>query len=73
MKCPKCGVPGAYVGLNSVECRNSKCEHFTINEEVVCPCCGIAGHTPKYEMMGADLSDSKDYSAIPPNFPLEGM
>lgn len=47
MKCPKCGVPGAYVGFNSVECRNSKCEHFVIDEEVVCPCCGIAGHVPE--------------------------
>ena len=43
--CPKCGVSGAYLGFNSIECKNSKCEHFKLTEEVICPCCGIAGHT----------------------------
>lgn len=43
-KCPTCGTPGAYVGFSSIECRNSKCIHFVQNEELICPCCGIAGH-----------------------------
>jgi hypothetical protein len=43
--CPVCSTPGAYIGFNSVECRNPKCEHFSITLEEVCPCCGQAGHT----------------------------
>ncbi|HLX63225.1 MAG TPA: hypothetical protein VKX17_18280 [Planctomycetota bacterium] len=44
--CPVCNTPGAYIGFNSVECRNPRCIHFTIEEEDICPCCGKKGHTP---------------------------
>jgi len=49
--CPVCNTPGAYIGFSSVECRNPDCEHFTIEEDKICPCCGKVGHIP---------SDSKD-------------
>ena len=42
--CPLCKTPGAYIGFNSVECRNPDCEHFVLFEEEVCPCCGQIGH-----------------------------
>lgn len=48
-KCPSCGTPGAYIGFSSIECRNSKCEHFVQGMEHICPCCGIAGHVPGQE------------------------
>ena len=44
--CPVCNTPGAYIGFNSVECRNPRCVHFAIEEEDICPCCGKKGHTP---------------------------
>ena len=44
--CPVCNTPGAYIGFNSIECRNPRCAHFTLEEEDICPCCGKKGHTP---------------------------
>lgn len=38
--CPKCHTPGAYIGFNSVECRNPDCEDFVLFELDECPCCG---------------------------------
>jgi hypothetical protein len=38
--CPKCSTPGAYVGFNSVECRNPDCEDYKIEEASACACCG---------------------------------
>lgn len=32
MNCPRCNAPGAYVGLNVVECSNERCEHFKAPE-----------------------------------------
>lgn len=29
--CPECKLPGAYVGLNIVECPNTRCKHYTPN------------------------------------------
>ncbi|HYG73534.1 MAG TPA: hypothetical protein VEK08_00775 [Planctomycetota bacterium] len=54
--CPICKTPGAYVGFSTVECRNPDCEHFCINEEKVCPCCGKVGHTPDLAEDAADAS-----------------
>lgn len=45
--CPLCNTPGAYIGFNTVECRNPDCEHFVLFEEEICPCCGQAGHDPE--------------------------
>lgn len=28
MKCPVCGFPGAYVGLQEIECQSRECEHY---------------------------------------------
>lgn len=49
--CPACNTPGAYIGFNSIECRNPRCAYFTIEEEDVCPCCGKKGHTPGPEFI----------------------
>ncbi len=65
--CPVCKTPGAYVGFSSVECRNPRCAHFVIEEEKICPCCGIRGHNQEYEMMGMDLSFKKDVGATTVN------
>jgi hypothetical protein len=64
-KCPKCGAAGAYVGFNSVECRNPKCIHFVIEEEAICPCCGKRGHVPgeKSGKRNGAPRDPKDASA----------
>ena len=59
MKCPECGTANAYVGFNSIECKNSKCKHFRITQEKICPCCGVAGHVPDYTI-GIDWSKDKD-------------
>jgi hypothetical protein len=66
--CPKCGSPGAYVGFNSVECRNPKCIHFVIEEEAICPCCGKRGHVPgqKAGAKKSDASDPQDVDAPQP-------
>lgn len=71
MKCPHCNTPNAYVGFNSVECKNSRCKHFEPTEEIICPCCGISGHTPTYTQ-GIDLSNFKDKTGNV-NFPIEGL
>jgi hypothetical protein len=42
--CPDCKTPGAYIGLNSVECRNPKCKYFRLDPKKTCGCCGIIGH-----------------------------
>jgi len=39
-KCPKCATPDAYIGFNSIECRNPDCEHFVLQEKKECGCCG---------------------------------
>ena len=49
--CPVCKTPGAYVGFNSIECRNPHCIHFLLEEEDICPCCGKKGHTPSAEFL----------------------
>jgi hypothetical protein len=65
--CPVCATPGAYIGFNSVECRNPECEHFTIAVEEVCPCCGQVGHTPTQSadtgVAGVDQLDAAMQSA----------
>lgn len=63
--CPACKTPGAYVGFNSVECRNPRCIHFTIEEEDICPCCGKKGHTPSAEFL------KKRQTSFDPNAPIE--
>lgn len=40
--CPKCAAPGAYVGFNSIECRNPDCDEYKIEEASACACCGKA-------------------------------
>ena len=68
-QCPVCATPGAYIGFNSVECRNTECEHFTIFEEPVCPCCGKVGHTPTADVgsSSADASVSVDAPVATPS------
>ena len=43
-KCPDCATPGAYIGLNSIECRNPACKHFKVDMKKTCGCCGVVGH-----------------------------
>lgn len=69
-KCPECTTPGAYIGMFTVECKNSKCKHFTITEEVVCPCCGIAGHEGMF--VGMDMGSGKDKTATTVYDPASG-
>lgn len=78
-ECPLCKTPGAYIGFNSVECRNPDCEHFVLFEEEVCPCCGQPGHTPEKhaatirQSSGGQQDTSQDSSATPdPNSPNNG-
>ncbi len=40
--CTSCGAPGAYLGFNTVECKNPECKHFAIEIEKTCACCGKA-------------------------------
>lgn len=58
-KCPVCDTPGAYVGFNSIECRNKDCKHFKIDEEKKCACCG-GGHTIEFcpNSISAEYDDS---------------
>jgi hypothetical protein len=58
-KCPVCKTPGAYVGFNTIECRNPRCVHFMIEEEDICPCCGKKGHTPGPEFIKRQRANPK--------------
>jgi hypothetical protein len=64
-KCPLCNTPGAYVGFSSVECRNPKCTNYVQAMESLCPCCGVAGHTPSEDSV--DNSVQVDY--VDPSLP----
>jgi hypothetical protein len=46
-RCPVCDSPGAYIGFNSIECRNPQCEHFVYEQAATCPCCGRTDHVPE--------------------------
>ena len=72
--CPACKTPGAYVGFNSIECRNPRCVHFTIEEEDICPCCGKKGHTPGPDFLKRRRADPNDplLLPMPPNAPSSG-
>jgi len=63
--CPICGTPGAYVGFNSIECRNKKCEHFVLQETLSCGCCGGDHFTVECPSGKASEGDSDD-SSLPP-------
>jgi len=52
--CPKCKLPGAYVGFNSIECRNKDCEYFVLTEDTTCPCCRDAYHDDGEPCPGPD-------------------
>lgn len=66
-KCPVCDTPGAYVGFNSIECRNKDCEHYKFEEKKnVCGCCGSEGHFSA-ECPTAQSSEY-DESGPPPNY-----
>lgn len=58
--CPTCGAADAYIGFNSIECRNKNCEHFKIDEEKTCSCCGGTGHDSVYcpRSLSANYDDS---------------
>jgi hypothetical protein len=64
--CPVCKTPGAYIGFNTVECRNPDCEHFVIVEEKVCPCCGRVDHLPNCSAAPAN-SGACDPAVLPAN------
>lgn len=59
-KCPKCGTPEAYIGFNSIECRNPDCEHFVLEEKKTCGCCGKDDHG--VESCPSTLSEDYDDS-----------
>lgn len=65
-RCPSCNTPGAYIGFNTVECHNPNCEHYVIEEEKVCPCCGRVDHLPDCAAASADPG-SCDPAAQPAN------
>ena len=68
-RCPDCGTPGAYLGFNTIECRNPKCVHFVIEEEAICPCCGKRGHVPGQK--AAKSSGSANESGSGANLDLD--
>lgn len=49
MNCPKCSAEGAYVGLNSVECKNPNCEHFCGGKD--CEECKCSNHSSCHKGM----------------------
>lgn len=53
-RCPECDTPGAYIGWRDIECKNSKCKHFKITEEPICPCYGVAGHKQNTGSVSSD-------------------
>ena len=62
-KCPICGTNGAYVGFNTIECRNYDCIHFKLETKAVtCYCCGQEGHDPSDcpEQMKSDADKQAD-------------
>ncbi|MEI6235313.1 MAG: hypothetical protein WCT04_19825 [Planctomycetota bacterium] len=64
--CPDCKTPGAYIGFNTIECRNPRCTHFSIEEEDICPCCGKKGHTPGVDFLKKLRADP---NTTPPHIP----
>jgi hypothetical protein len=60
-RCPVCDSPGAYIGFNTIECRNPQCEHFVYEQAATCPCCGRTDHIPEtaadYDPDGIMLND----------------
>ena len=72
--CPLCKHPGAYIGFNSIECRNRACEHFVLFEEHICPCCGRPNHAATVECAGAPAADADpaaDPAMAPPATPTQ--
>ncbi|HYF50844.1 MAG TPA: hypothetical protein VEJ63_15625 [Planctomycetota bacterium] len=60
--CPICNTPGAYIGFSTVECRNPDCSHYEPKLEELCPCCGVAGHRPEFEISESVPADNFDPS-----------